>query len=68
MALPSMMSATRQSAAIRGSMRTADPPTSTIAAVIGATFRLGRTAAANDRIRMAAERINPSSRMVWAFR
>ena len=56
------------SAAISGGMWAELPPTSTIAAVIGATLRLGRTAAAKARRAMAPLRISPSSSTVWALR
>ncbi len=64
--LPITISTTRQAAAIRGSMWAVEPPTSTMAAVIGATFRLGRTAAAKARSATAADRIRPSSTTVLA--
>ncbi len=59
--LPSRISSTRQPAASKGSMRVLVPPISTMAAVIGATLRLGRTAAPNDRTAITPDRISPSS-------
>ncbi len=65
---PMPISPTRQAAAVIGPMWTAAPPISTMAAVIGATLRLGRSAAANAAMATAALITMPSSSAVLARR
>ncbi len=62
------ISSTRQAAAVIGPMCAVAPPIRTIAVVIGATLRLGRTAAAKAAMAAAALITRPIWNSVLALR
>ncbi len=65
---PMPISTTRQKAAVIGPIWAVAPPSSTMAVVIGATLRLGRTAAAKAPSATATLITTPSSSVVLARR